>query len=78
MSPEKLKPVYSVIATRCGSCGCGCPTVLESENADEVVIVGKLDADVLNADAVKKHIGEDEVAVVIPKSLLLEAAKSLS
>lgn len=68
---------FRVLATRCGSCGCGCPTVLESENADELVIVGKLNAQIADNEEVKRFLGEGESAVVIPKSLLIEAAKSL-
>jgi hypothetical protein len=50
---------------------------MEGGTADDLVIVGKLDAVVLNSKAVQKHTGEGEIAVVIPKSLLLEAARSL-
>lgn len=55
-----------------------CPTILESGNPDDVVIVGKLDANVLNSVDVQKHIGEGEIAVVIPKKLLIQAAKALN
>jgi hypothetical protein len=70
---------YTVIAKEaCGGCGCGCPTVMEGgEKKDDLIIVGKLDAVVLNSEAVQKHTGEGEIAVVIPKSLLLQAAKAL-
>ena len=68
---------YKVLATRCGSCGCGCPTVLEGENSDELVIVGKLDELALKNTTVAQYTGDGEMAVVIPKSLLLEAAKAL-
>ena len=77
MQSDDSCSAYRVIATRCGSCGCGCPTVLEGENGEELVVIGKLDARVLETKAVKKHLGEDEIAVVIPKSLLLEAAKTI-
>lgn len=72
---EKFKLIAT---TRCGSCGCGCPAVLETETGDELVIVGKLDDLVARASAVREHVGEGEMAVVIPKSLLLEAAKLLA
>ena len=55
-----------------------CPTVLESDNRNELVVVGKLDANVLNSLDVQKHTSEGEIAVVIPKKLLMQAAKSLS
>ena len=68
---------YKVLATKCGSCGCGCPTVLESENTDELVVVGKIDELVMRSAAVQEHTGDGEIAVVIPRSLLIEAAKAL-
>lgn len=68
---------YKVLATRCGSCGCGCPTVLEGQNSDELVIVGKLDDIVLKNTTVAHFTGDGETAIIIPKSLLLEAAKAL-
>jgi hypothetical protein len=37
-----------------------------------------LDEIIARANAVKQHVGEGEIAVVIPKSLLLEAAKLLA
>jgi hypothetical protein len=67
-----------VLAKVCGSCGCGCPTVMEGANPDDLVIVGKLDAIVLTSAAVQRHTGEGEIAVVIPKSLLIEAARALA
>jgi hypothetical protein len=76
---EDTRQGFKLVATvKCGSCGCGCPTVLEAENGEDLVIVGKLDEMVQRAGAVKQHVGEGEIAVVIPKSLLLEAAKSLA
>ena len=78
MTSRSIEESFKVVATRCGSCGCGCPTVLETGNPDELVIVGRLDAQILETKSVKKHIGEDEIAVVIPRSLLLEAAKNLA
>lgn len=69
---------YKVLATKCGSCDCGCPTVLESESSEELVIVGKVDDTVMHSAAVRTRTGDGEFAVVIPKSLLIEAAKALS
>jgi hypothetical protein len=51
---------------------------MEGGNPDELVVVGKLNADVLNSAAVRKQTGEGEIAVVIPRSLLVKAAKSLT
>ena len=67
---------FRVLATRCGSCGCGCPTIMEA-GEDSVVIVGSAADALLNAAAVKEKTGAGEAAVVIPKSLLIEALKSL-
>lgn len=47
---------------------------MEDDDGDDLVIVGKLDAIVTRASAVQKHVGAREIAVVIPKSLLLAAA----
>jgi hypothetical protein len=78
MTPENDNgATFAVIAKDCGGCGCGCPTVLESGNPNDLVIVGKLDALVLNSPDVQKHTGDGEIAVVIPKSLLMQAAKAL-
>jgi hypothetical protein len=75
---EEAERTFKLVATvKCGSCGCGCPTVLEADNGEDLVIVGKLDDFVAKASAVRQHVGDGEIAVVIPKSLLLEAAKSL-
>jgi hypothetical protein len=67
---------FKLIATT--KCPTGtCPTVLETDSGDELVIVGKLDEIIAKAASVQQHIGEGETAVIIPKSLLLEAAKLL-
>jgi len=76
MGYQKNKDDYRVIASTC-SVG-GCPTIMEGGNPDELVVVGKLNADVLNSEAVRRQTGEGEIAVVIPRSLLVKAAKSLS
>ena len=67
---------FAVIAKECKGAA-ACPTVLESRNSEELVIVGKLDAFVLNSPDVQKHTGDGEIAVVIPKSLLMQAARAL-
>jgi hypothetical protein len=86
---DMLQPVYilseanmqetkfKVLATRCGSCGCGCPTIMEAGDSGEVVIIGLTQSDLLAHSAVTAKTGEGEAAVVIPKSLLLEALKAL-
>ncbi len=69
---------FQVIAKVCGGRGRGCPTVMEGDSPEDLVIVGKLDVTVLNSESVRKHTGEGEIAVVIPKRLLIEAAKALA
>jgi hypothetical protein len=73
---QKEKDEYRVVISTC-SVG-GCPAIMEGGNPDELVVVGKLNADVLNSAAVRKQTGEGEIAVVIPRSLLVKAAKSLN
>ena len=75
MKPKNWEIPFRVVAKDCG--GGGCPTVLESANPDDLVVVGKLDAVVLNSPDVQRHTGDGEIAVVIPKSLLVRAAKAL-
>ncbi len=61
-----------VLATRCGSCSCGCPTIMEGPE-DSIVIIGSSSSVLVEAAAVKEKTGVGESAVVIPKSLLIEA-----
>jgi hypothetical protein len=44
---------------------------------DSVVIVGAAASSLLDAAAVKERTGSGEAAVVIPRSLLVEALKAL-
>ena len=67
---------FRVLATRCGSCGCGCPTIMEAPD-DSIVIIGSTANLLVENAAVNKKIGNGEAAVVIPKSLLIEALRSL-
>ena len=67
---------FRVLATRCGSCGCGCPTIMEAGD-NSIVIVGSIANSLVEAAAVKEKTGVGEAAVVIPKSLLVEALRSL-
>jgi hypothetical protein len=75
MKPKNAEFSFRVVAKDCGLGSC--PTVLECANPDDLVVVGKLDAVVLNSPDVQKHTGDGEIAVVIPKSLLVQAAKAL-
>jgi hypothetical protein len=63
---------FRVLATRCGSCGCGCPTIMEGPE-DSIVIIGSISNALVEAAAVREKTGSGESAVVIPKSLLIEA-----
>jgi hypothetical protein len=67
---------FRILATRCGNCGCGCPTIIEAPN-DAIVIIGSSVSELAGAAAIKERTGEGEAAVVIPKSLLIEALRSL-
>jgi hypothetical protein len=77
MSTAITEKKFSVVATRCGTCGCGCPTIFESEDGESLVIVGTVDEITAGASAIVEKTGAGEAAVIIPKSLLLEAAKRL-
>lgn len=68
---------FRVLAARCHTSSC-CPAIMESRDSEEIVIVGDAANALLAAQDVKKKIGEGEAAVVIPKSLLIEALKALS
>jgi precorrin isomerase len=48
------------------------------ESGDDIVVVGSAASALLEAAAVREKVGVDEAAVVIPKSLLLEAMKAAS
>jgi hypothetical protein len=61
-----------VLATRCHTSSC-CPTIMGSADGGEVVIVGSVASALLASASVKERVGAEEAAVVIPKSLLLEA-----
>jgi hypothetical protein len=67
---------FRILATRCGSCGCGCPAILEGPN-DSIVVVGSITNSLIHAAAVREKTGGGEAAVVIPKTLLIEALRSL-
>ena len=71
-----MSDAFRVLATSCGSCGCGCPTIMEAGD-DAIVVVGSAANALIEAAAVKCKTGEGEAAVVIPKSLLLEAIRAL-
>jgi hypothetical protein len=66
-----------ILATRCHTSSC-CPTILASENGDDIVIVGSAASELLASPAVTGKVGQGEAAVVIPRDLLVEAMKSLN
>ena len=67
---------FRVLASSCGSCGCGCPTVIEAGD-DAIVVVGSATSALVDAATVRRMTGAGEAAVVIPKSLLIEAIHAL-
>ena len=73
-----VNAAFKLVAKAACTDSCCCPTVLEAESGEELVIVGKLDDLVQRAPGVQQHVGQGEIAVVIPRSLLLQAAKALA
>lgn len=71
-----MKSGFRILAGRCGSCGCGCPTIMEAPD-DSIVVVGSIANSLIHAVPVREKTGDGEAAVVIPKSLLIEALQSL-
>jgi hypothetical protein len=65
-----------VLAARCHTDSC-CPAIMESNESDEIVIIGYALNELLASPDVQRKIGEGEAAVVIPRTLLLEASKKL-
>jgi len=61
-----------ILATRCHTDSC-CPAIMESSDGEEVVIVGGATGALLASSSVRARVGTGEAAVVIPKSLFLEA-----
>lgn len=78
MSADMFEKKFTVVATRCGNCGCGCPTIFESDDGENLVIIGVADPMTAGAAAIREKIGAGEAAVMIPRSLLIEAAKRLA
>jgi hypothetical protein len=77
MSVNVSEKKFEVVASLCGSCSCGCPTIFASEDGENLVVVGRVDENTAGASAIRGMTGTGEAAVVIPRSLLLEAAKRL-
>ena len=78
MSENFAKEEFTVLASLCGSCGCGCPTLMESADGKSIVVVGEIDSSLLENKSVSDKVGKGETAVVIPKSVLLEAIKTMN
>lgn len=68
---------FQLIAGRCGSCGCGCPAILEAANGQDIVIIGDAASALLSSAEVQQRIGSGEAAIVISKQLLREALSRL-
>lgn len=67
----KLRLVYS------GSQGGGCPTVYETDQGDDVVVQGDLVTDP-EALGDLKDVLAGEGAVLLPRSVILEAARRMT
>jgi hypothetical protein len=67
----KLRLVYS------GSQGGGCPTVYETDQGDDVVVQGDLVTDP-EALGDLKDVPAGEGAVLLPRSVILEAARRMT
>ncbi len=61
-----------VLAIRCHTSSC-CPAIMAPPDGEDLVIVGSLASALLASASVQERVGAGEAAVVIPKSLLLEA-----
>lgn len=59
------------VEMRCGSCGCGCPAVFESDNNSYVIIGKKLDVATVNQ--LQGRIADDEFVIEISKEMLEKA-----
>jgi len=70
------KKELRVLAGCCHTATC-CPSIMESGESEEIVIVGDALNGLLASPDVKRKIGKGEAAVVIPRALLIEALKSL-
>ena len=70
------KNAFRVLAARCHTDSC-CPIIMERRGSDEIVIVGDALNELLASPDVKRKIGEGEAAVVIPRTLLIEALGKL-
>ncbi len=70
------EPGLRVLATLCHTSSC-CPMIMESSCGEEVVIVGSIAAALLSSASFQERVGAGEAAVVIPKSLLIEAFNEL-
>lgn len=67
---------FRILATRCHTATC-CPTIMESETGEHIVIVGDAASTLLRVPDVTAKVGDGEAAVVIPRDLLLDAMKAL-
>lgn len=68
----KLREI-TPIEMRCGTCGCGCPAVFESDNNSYVIIGKKLAADTVTQ--LQGRIADDEFVIEISKEMLEQALR---
>lgn len=55
-------------AFACGTCGCGCPAVFETEN-NSYVIIGKVLAPAA-IEQLKGRVADDEFVIEVPKGMI--------
>lgn len=60
-------------AYMCGTCGCGCPAVFETEN-DQYVIIGKKLSPEMEKELAGR-VADDEFAIIVDKEMIDGARK---
>lgn len=64
-----------MLATECGIGSC--PTIIKDKDSDRLVVIGKLEEDLLSSDMVRAKTGEGEAAVVISLDLIMSTVNQL-
>ena len=55
-------------AFACGTCGCGCPAIFETEN-NSYVIIGKVLSPAV-IEQLKGRVADDEFVIEVPKGMI--------
>jgi len=66
----KVKMEITPSELLCGAYGPGCPALFELEDGSIIVVGKKVEIGQLQADAPEIHIGDNEIAVQIPRRLI--------